>query len=78
MNPSMQSNVLIMVNRDRCGVCGCCVPVCPPQAITLHNAYLEVDHEACTECMKCLPVCPTHALYEIPAEAIRTPVGGMR
>jgi ferredoxin len=77
MTPSSQSHVLIMVNRDRCGICGCCVPVCPPDAIVLHDAYLEIDHETCTECMKCIPVCPTRALYEIPAEAITLPSGEM-
>lgn len=75
MKTSKPSRVLIMVNRDRCGICGCCVPVCPPAAITLHDAYLAVDNDTCTECMKCLPVCPTNALYDVPAAAL-APVGG--
>ncbi|MBN1965939.1 MAG: 4Fe-4S binding protein [Anaerolineae bacterium] len=66
---------MIMVNRDRCGVCGCCVPVCPPDAITLHDAYLEVNNDTCTECMKCIPVCPTNALFEVLADSLVT-VGG--
>ena len=65
-----QSRVLIKVDRDKCGICGCCVPVCPPDAITLHDAFLEVDNDTCTECMKCIPVCPTNALFDVPAEAV--------
>ena len=72
MKKSRQSQVKILVNRDRCGICGCCVPVCPPASLTLHDAYLEVDHETCTECMKCIPVCPTNALFDVPIEAVAT------
>ncbi len=77
MNHSKQSHVLILVNRDRCGICGCCVAVCPPNAITLHDAYLAVNNETCTECLKCIPVCPTHALYDVPAEPVAVPGGGI-
>ncbi len=68
-NPS-RSHILIMVNRDRCGICGCCVPVCPPDAMVLHDAHLDIDHDTCTECLKCIPVCPTNALYQVPADSV--------
>ncbi|MFC1960679.1 4Fe-4S binding protein [Chloroflexota bacterium] len=77
MKKTPKDPVLILVNRDKCGICGCCVPVCPPDAIVLHDAYLAVDNDTCTECMKCIPVCPTNALYDIPAEAILIPQGSV-
>lgn len=70
MKKPSPDSVLILVNRDKCGICGCCVPVCPTDALVLHDAFLAVDHETCTACMKCLPVCPTHALYAAPVEAV--------
>jgi MinD superfamily P-loop ATPase len=70
MTPTQQSQMLIMVDRDKCGICGCCVPVCHTQAIILHDAFLEVDNDLCTSCEKCLVVCPTHALYEVAAESV--------
>jgi ferredoxin len=70
MNNSSNSRQLMMVNRDRCGVCGCCVPACPSGALILYDAYLHVDQEACTDCMKCVSVCPTKALYGVSAEAV--------
>jgi ferredoxin len=61
---------LIVVQRDRCGICGACVPVCGSGALTLYDTYLAVDNERCTSCEKCLAVCPTHALSKVAAQAI--------
>jgi len=70
MTPSSPRTALLLVERDRCGICGCCVPVCATAALVLHDAYLEVINDRCTSCQKCIVVCPTHALFEIPlAEA---------
>jgi ferredoxin len=70
MPASKPTPIFIAVNRHRCGICGCCVPVCPPDAITLHDNYLAVNNDMCTDCLKCIPVCPTHALSAIPQEAV--------
>ena len=75
MKRHWNDQMAVAVNRDRCGICGCCVPICPPDAIALHDSYLEVDQDACTGCMKCLLVCPTHALVTIPLQAIATKNG---
>jgi len=69
MKATSQAPIVILVNRDRCGICGCCVPVCPPDAIILHDNFLAVDNETCTDCLKCIPVCPTNALYAKPESA---------
>lgn len=77
MRKSSPDSVLILVDRDKCGICGCCVPVCPPDALVLHDAFLAVDHDTCTECMKCLPVCPTNALYMVPVAEAMVQQGGL-
>lgn len=66
----------VRVERDRCGICGCCVPVCPSGALILHDNFLEVVSAACTGCQKCVVVCPTFALIEVGAVAIPGEVGG--
>lgn len=53
---------MIQVNRDRCAYCGCCVAVCPENALTLAETRLMVDEAICTACETCLPACPVGAL----------------
>jgi MinD superfamily P-loop ATPase len=53
---------IAIVNYDRCSYCGACVPVCPPNCITLHDATLQIVEELCTGCGRCMLVCPTAAL----------------
>lgn len=72
---SILSTSLIIVQRDRCGICGACVPVCGPDALVLHDNYLEVINDRCTSCEKCIAVCPTHALELAKAEPV-TLLGG--
>lgn len=76
MSPSSPRTSLLMVDRDRCGICGCCVPVCATVALVLHDAYLEVINDRCTSCQKCIVVCPTHALSEVALTAMATQGGG--
>lgn len=72
-NPS-----LIIVQRDSCGICGACVPVCGSSALVLHDNYLEVNNDRCTACEKCLAVCPTHALLRVDAESVVLLNGGVQ
>ena len=53
---------MIIVHRDICAYCGCCVSVCPNGALELIDAYLEPDEETCTSCAICSRVCPLGAL----------------
>ena len=57
----------VAVDYDHCSYCGACVPVCPPDCITLHDATLLIDEEACTLCRRCIPACPTGALTLVEA-----------
>ncbi|MGI6014292.1 MAG: 4Fe-4S binding protein [Oscillospiraceae bacterium] len=46
------------VGRE-CVACGCCVKVCPRNAIQIHlGAIAQVDSEKCVGCGKCEKVCP--------------------
>lgn len=42
-----------------CVACGCCVKVCPKNAVRIHSGVTaRVDGEKCVGCGKCAAVCP--------------------
>ncbi|MDD1719551.1 MAG: 4Fe-4S binding protein [Methanoregulaceae archaeon] len=52
---------MLVVRRDICGYCGCCVSVCPEGQLELIDAYLEVG-PGCSGCGICAKACPLGAL----------------
>ncbi|MDI6858717.1 MAG: 4Fe-4S binding protein [Dehalococcoidia bacterium] len=66
---------MILVDEEKCTLCGACVEACPWQSISLAEGRLTIDRDLCAECGACLPVCPTGAIYEVevaPAAARET------
>ncbi|HWQ65099.1 MULTISPECIES: 4Fe-4S binding protein [Methanospirillum] len=53
---------MIIVRRDICAYCGCCISVCPEGALELIDAYLDVDANTCITCGICVRACPLGAL----------------
>ena len=65
--------LLIELIPDTCDYCGCCVGVCPEDAIELREASIEIIEDRCTNCAKCVWVCPFDALkFNKPARAGET------
>jgi Dissimilatory sulfite reductase (desulfoviridin), alpha and beta subunits len=56
------NNLLIEIVEDKCDFCGCCVGICPEDAIELKEAEIGIIEELCTNCSKCVWVCPVEAL----------------
>lgn len=54
--------LLIETVEDRCDYCGCCVGVCPEDAIELKESELIIIEDLCTNCSKCVWSCPVEAL----------------
>jgi MinD superfamily P-loop ATPase len=54
--------LLIEIKDNTCDFCGCCVGVCPEDAIALQEARIEIIEERCTNCAKCVWACPFEAL----------------
>lgn len=54
--------LLIEILPNKCDFCGCCVGVCPEDAIELKEAEIKIDENLCTNCSKCVWVCPIEVL----------------
>jgi MinD superfamily P-loop ATPase len=57
-----ERSILIEVIHSRCDLCGCCVGVCPEDALELNNKELKIIELRCTSCCKCVWSCPVEAL----------------
>lgn len=58
------------VDADSCVACGCCVRVCPLNAIAVFKGIAaRVDRERCVGCGKCAKECPASviAIQEVQA-----------
>ena len=52
-----------VVYDDECVACGCCVKVCPLNAIAVYKGmYAVVNDEKCVGCGKCANACPASVI----------------
>lgn len=52
-----------VVDSSACVACGCCVKVCPLQAIEVVRGIMaQVDGERCVGCGKCARECPASVI----------------
>lgn len=49
---------MIYIIPGKCDFCGCCVGVCPEDAIELLESDIRIIDERCTNCRKCVWACP--------------------
>jgi len=56
------SKVEILLNREKCYLCGSCVAVCPKEAIIIENDEWKFFQEKCIGCKFCVLACPVGAL----------------
>ena len=48
-----------VVNLQDCVACGCCMKICPRNAISIPKGICaEIDSELCVGCGKCAKECP--------------------
>ncbi|MCF7808519.1 MAG: 4Fe-4S binding protein [Candidatus Marinimicrobia bacterium] len=53
---------MILVQDNRCDLCGTCVAVCPVDAIEVREADISIIHDKCIDCDICIWVCPIDVL----------------
>lgn len=59
-----------VVEEKDCVACGCCIKVCPLQAITVFKGIMaQVDEEKCVGCGKCARKCPASVIQIQEVEA---------
>ena len=57
-NPESQSlEPVLLLNSDRCTVCGRCIKACPHGVNTIDCGKLVMEREKCTFCGACIPAC---------------------
>lgn len=64
----------IRVSRigNECVACGCCVRICPKEAIQIRRGVIaHVDEEACVGCGKCAQTCPAGVIDMVERSMIR-------
>jgi len=54
--------LMIDILPDKCDFCGCCVGVCPEDAIELKEAEIFIIDPRCTNCAKCVWSCPIEVI----------------
>lgn len=54
--------LMIAILPDKCDFCGCCVGVCPEDAIELKEAAISIIAHLCTNCSQCVWSCPIEVL----------------
>lgn len=57
-----KGKLMIDILPDKCDFCGCCVGVCPEDAIELKEAEIKIIDERCTNCAKCVYSCPIEVI----------------
>jgi MinD superfamily P-loop ATPase containing an inserted ferredoxin domain len=52
-----------IIDKKQCVACGCCVNICPKNAIAMFKGkYAVVDEELCVGCGKCSKICPASVI----------------
>ena len=52
-----------VVNQRDCVACGCCLKVCPMNAIRIFRGiFAKVDESRCVGCGKCVRECPASVI----------------
>lgn len=52
----------VLVDLQKCDLCGGCIAVCPPNCIEMSERSLRIIGSECIRCGFCIPVCPLGAL----------------
>ena len=64
----MPEKIRVVVNEDKCYLCGGCAGVCPTLAIEVHSTGWEFFQDKCISCRICINACPVGALSAEPLE----------
>ena len=67
------SKNLARVDAGTCVACGCCLKVCPRQALSVFKgSYAVVNQDACVGCGLCAKECPASVISILPRSHQKT------
>lgn len=67
MNLKPMSKSVASIEKNACVACGCCLKVCPRQALAIwKGSYAAVDENLCVGCGKCEKECPASVIHILP------------
>ena len=70
MNQVKKNSRRAFVDASHCVACGCCVKVCPLQAIEIVRGIMaQVKQEKCVGCGRCAKECPASVIVIEEVEA---------
>jgi ferredoxin len=52
----------IIINREKCTMCGECEKICPMNLIKKVGNKMIIDHSRCINCRMCITVCKSDAI----------------
>jgi ferredoxin len=53
----------MVIDAEKCTLCGRCQTMCPFGAITIMDKTVQVDESKCEFCLCCTEVCKTEAIH---------------
>lgn len=56
------SSIKPSVTKSKCNACGCCITICPAEAIRLKEERAYIDQNKCIGCGECLSACKFDAV----------------
>lgn len=63
MEKTVRKKRRAFVDENTCVACGCCVKVCPKDAIEVWKGIVaKIDREKCVGCGKCARECPASVI----------------
>ena len=54
--------LMIEILMGQCDFCGCCVGICPEDAIEMKETEILIIDPRCTNCAKCVWSCPIEVI----------------
>lgn len=60
--------VKIIIDYNKCDLCGLCVKYCPAYVFYIRGNKLYAREDECIECYGCIPLCPRKALRIEPSD----------